>query len=79
MLLDDEDEPGEHAVAPGAEGASNGFILENGQNDEYPNTDTVTLGEAFRIVRHVLVHGAPPPDTVWKSDRRVVTAGRPAP
>ncbi|MFD9484169.1 hypothetical protein [Streptomyces sp. NPDC059991] len=69
MLLDDEDGPGEHAVALGAEGASNGFILENGQNDEYPHTGTVTLGEAFRIVRHVLIHGALPPDTVWNADR----------
>ncbi|MFI1170027.1 hypothetical protein [Streptomyces melanogenes] len=68
MLLDGEAGSGEHVVAPGAEGVSDGFILENGQNDEYPDTDTVTLGEALRIVQHVLAHGGPPPDTVWNAD-----------
>ncbi|SCF56397.1 hypothetical protein [Streptomyces sp. Ncost-T10-10d] len=54
MLLDGEGNPGEHASDPGAEERSDGFILENGQNDEYPDEDTVLLGEAFRIVHHIL-------------------------
>ncbi|MFC9586620.1 hypothetical protein ACFVJ8_27855 [Streptomyces yangpuensis] len=41
MLLEDEGDPGEHAVAPGAEGSSDGFVLSNGQSDEYPDEDTV--------------------------------------
>ena len=41
MLLDGEGDPGGHAVDPGADGLSDGFVLANGQNDEYPNEDTV--------------------------------------
>ncbi|SOD88007.1 hypothetical protein [Streptomyces sp. Ag109_G2-15] len=69
MLLDGEGDPGEHASDPGAEDWSDGFILENGQNDEYPDEDTVLLGEAFRIVRHILAHGIPPADAAWTVDR----------
>lgn len=69
MLLDGEDDPGEHASDPGAEDWSDGFILENGQSDEYPDEDTVLLGEAFRIVRHILTHGIPPTDAAWTADR----------
>ncbi|MGW2947949.1 YcxB family protein [Streptomyces sp. NPDC001226] len=45
-LLDDEADPGEHAVDPEAVGSSEGFVLSNGQHDEYPNEDTVPLEEA---------------------------------
>lgn len=54
MLLDGEGDPGEHAVDPGAEGWSEGFVLGNGQHDEYPNEDTVRLTEGFRIVERIL-------------------------
>ncbi|MCX4966797.1 hypothetical protein OHA98_18530 [Streptomyces sp. NBC_00654] len=43
--------------------------LENAQNDEYPDEDTVPLDDAFRIVRHVISHSTPPPDTAWTIDR----------
>ncbi|MGW4030138.1 hypothetical protein ACWEFL_12575 [Streptomyces sp. NPDC004838] len=69
MLLDGEGDPGEHASDPGAEDWSDGFVLENGQNDEYPDEDTVPLGEAFRIVRHIVAQGTPPPDAAWTVDR----------
>ncbi|MFB7914813.1 hypothetical protein [Streptomyces sp. NPDC056061] len=69
MLLDGVGDPGEHATDPGAEVWSDGFVLENGQDDEYPDEDTVPLDEAFRIVRHLLAHGTPPPDTSWTIDR----------
>ncbi|MGK5558369.1 hypothetical protein ACSNOI_42890 [Actinomadura kijaniata] len=68
-LTDGPGDPGGHAVSPGAGGRSGGFVLENGQDDEYPDADTVPLAEAFRIVRHVLAHGAPPPDAAWAVDR----------
>lgn len=68
MLLDGEGDPGEHAVAPGADGWSDGFVLSNGQDDEYPDEDTVPLAEAFRIVRHIVAHGTPPEDAPWKAD-----------
>ncbi|MEU5989806.1 hypothetical protein ABZ806_12605 [Spirillospora sp. NPDC047418] len=69
MLLDGEGDPGEHALAPGADGWSGGFVLSNGQDDEYPDEDTVPLAEAFRIVRHILARDTPPEDAPWKIDR----------
>jgi hypothetical protein len=68
-LLDDEDDPGRHAVDPGSDGYSSGFVLANGQHDEYSNQDTVPLPEALRIVRHVLTEASPPADTTWMIDR----------
>ncbi|MER5465511.1 hypothetical protein ABT010_33445 [Streptomyces sp. NPDC002668] len=68
MLLDDEAEPGEHAVTPEAAGRSKGFILANGQHDEYPDEDTAPLADALRIVDHILTAGAPPGDTAWSVD-----------
>lgn len=69
MLLDGAGDPGEHAVDPGAEGRSEGFVLANGQSDEYPDEDTVPLAEAFRIVAHILAAGSPPADAAWAVDR----------
>ncbi|MEU6270983.1 hypothetical protein ABZ871_00950 [Streptomyces populi] len=39
MLLDGKGDPGGHAVAPGAGGSSAGFVLSDGQHDEYPDED----------------------------------------
>ncbi|MDX8147032.1 hypothetical protein SK854_33320 [Lentzea sp. BCCO 10_0061] len=69
MLLDGEGDPGEHAAAPEATGSSDGFVLSNGQNDEYPDTDTVPIGEALRIVEHVVREGSWPADAHHVSDR----------
>ncbi|KUO04015.1 Imm1 family immunity protein [Streptomyces caeruleatus] len=69
MLLDDEDDPGAHAADPGAEGQSGGYVLMNGQCDEYPDADTVPLAEALRIARHLLDSGTPPPEMPWAVDR----------
>ncbi|MFE3205914.1 hypothetical protein [Embleya sp. NPDC059237] len=69
MLLDGVGDPGEHATDPGAEGCGSGFVLANGQSDEYPNADTVPLAEAFRIVRHIVSAGIPPADASWAIDR----------
>lgn len=69
MLLDDEDDPGGHAVDPGADGTSGGFLLANGQCDTYPDEDTVPLAEALYIVRHILLTGSPPADAAWAVDR----------
>ena len=69
MLLDGDGDPGEHAVEPGARGSSAGFVLSNGQHDEYPNEDTVAIGEAFRIVDHIVSRGSWPPDTQRVADR----------
>ncbi|MFJ8670274.1 hypothetical protein [Streptomyces sp. NPDC093600] len=69
MLLDGEGDPGEHAVAPGAEGSSEGFVLSNGQHDEYLDKDTVPIGEAFRLVEHIVSTGSWPADARWVVDR----------
>ncbi|MER5748154.1 hypothetical protein [Streptomyces sp. NPDC002225] len=69
MLLDHAGDPGEHATDPGAEGWSDGYVLANGQEDEYPDADTVPLAEGLRIVRHILATGRPPSDASWTVDR----------
>ncbi|MFE7217072.1 hypothetical protein ACFU93_46350 [Streptomyces sp. NPDC057611] len=69
MLLHGEDDPGEHAVAPGASGSSKGFVLANGQHDEYPDEDTLPLAEALQVVQHILTTGAPLPHAAWSIDR----------
>jgi len=69
VLLAEEGDPGEHAVDPGAAGVSEGFVLSNGQLDAYPDEDTVPIGEAFRIVEHIVGTGAWPVDAHWVVDR----------
>ncbi|MFF0052194.1 hypothetical protein [Streptomyces sp. NPDC005498] len=69
VVLEGEGDPGEHAVDPGADGSSEGFVLSNGQHDEYPDEDTVPLEEAFRIVDHIVSKGSWPPNARWVVDR----------
>ncbi|MFP8943370.1 hypothetical protein ACLIYM_18320 [Streptomyces fenghuangensis] len=69
MLLETEGDPGGHAVVPGAVGSSRGFVLSDGQHDEYPDEDTVPIGEAFRLVEHIVGTGTWPADACWVADR----------
>ncbi|MFC7266061.1 hypothetical protein [Streptomyces lutosisoli] len=69
MLLDHEDDPGEHAITPKVAGRSGGFVLTNGQHDEYPDEDAVPLTEALRTINQVLTTGGPPADAAWSIDR----------
>lgn len=70
LLLERDDDPGEHAVSPEAgPDLSGGFRLANGQEDEYPDADTVPIAEGLRIVDHVLRTGGWPDDAPWVSDR----------
>jgi hypothetical protein len=69
LLLEDEGDPGEHAVDPGPQGSSDGFVLSNGQDDEYPDEDTVSLREAFRLVKQIVATGSWPADALWMVDR----------
>lgn len=69
VLLEEEGDPGEHAVDPGVGGSSDGFALSRGQHDEYPNEDTVPIGEAFRLVEHIVGAGFWPADARWVVDR----------
>lgn len=47
---------------PGAQGSSDGFALSNGQDDEYPDGDTVPIIEAFRLAEHIVGTGSRPAD-----------------
>lgn len=69
MLLQGGDDPGEHAVSPGAEGSSDGFVLCNGQDDAYPDEDTVPIREACRLVEQIVGTGSWPTDASWVTDR----------
>ncbi|MFD4482126.1 hypothetical protein ACFWPU_39280 [Streptomyces sp. NPDC058471] len=69
MLLEEEGDPGEHAVDPGAQGSSDGFVLSNGQHDQYPDEDTVPIGEAFELVEQIIGTGSWPTDACWAVDR----------
>ncbi|MER5349342.1 hypothetical protein ABT093_03265 [Kitasatospora sp. NPDC002551] len=69
LLLEGEGDPGEHAVDPSADGESDGFLLANGQCDEYPDRDTVPLPGALRIVDHIVTTGSWPSDAPWVADR----------
>ncbi|WP_328718865.1 hypothetical protein OHT52_04735 [Streptomyces sp. NBC_00247] len=60
MLLGEDGDPGEHAADPGAEGTSTGFVLSTGQHDAYPDRDTVPIGEALRLVEHIVSTGSWP-------------------
>ncbi|MDX5569764.1 hypothetical protein PYK79_49700 [Streptomyces sp. ID05-04B] len=57
MLLEAEGDPGEYAVEPGAMGSSEGFVVSNGQHDEYPDEDAVPIGEAFQARGAHCQHG----------------------
>lgn len=69
MLLEEAGDPGEHAVDPGAQGSSDGFVLSDGQDDEYPDEDTVPVHEAFRLIEHIVGTGSWPTDAHWVVDR----------
>ncbi|MFI8389460.1 hypothetical protein [Streptomyces sp. NPDC085540] len=69
VVLFDGEYGEQHAVDPGASGSSEGFVLSNGQDDEYPDEDTVPIGEAFRLVEHIVSTGSWPADARWVVDR----------
>ena len=67
VLLTGEDDPGSHAIDPLATGQQSGYVLNNGQDDTYPNRDTLPVDAALRTVRLIL-DGEVPPDITWKTD-----------
>lgn len=69
LLLDDDGDPGEHAVDPTAAASeSNGYRLGNGQVDTYPDADTVPFETAMRLV-HDIITGHPRRPADWCIDR----------
>lgn len=69
ILMTDADDPGEHAIDPGAEGSSDGFLLLNGQNDRYANRDTVEFHTGLRSLRQLIDSGTWPEDVHRENDR----------
>jgi hypothetical protein len=57
VLLQEEGDAGENLTSPGATGVSGGYILDNGQSDEYSDRDTVPLEDAIRAIGHIVAHG----------------------
>jgi len=61
---------GEHVVDPESSDAhSRGFVLSNGQVDDYPVRDTVGLEMAFDALRVLIDTGNRSDDHVWVIDR----------
>ena len=56
-----------HATDPLADGLSGGFLLDNGQEDEYRDRDTVALPRALAVIDHILTRSAPPAEG-WSVD-----------
>lgn len=56
-----------HATDPLANGPSGGFLLDNGQEDEYQDRDTVALPRALSVIDHILTYSAPPAEG-WSVD-----------
>ena len=69
MVMNHPGDAGEHAIDPDAPGSSSGFVLENGQSDEYADRDTVARQDARRILRSLLTTGQVPPGVPWEVDR----------
>jgi hypothetical protein len=67
VVMDEEGDPGRHAVSPGSEGVSDGYVLGNGQEDEYPDADTISLRDGLEELR-ALVDGRSTLGA-WRSDR----------
>ena len=69
ILLAGVGDAGEHAVDPTGQGESTGYVLDNGQVDEYRDADTIPLPEAKRLLSSLVTHGTFPPDAPVHVDR----------
>lgn len=48
-------------------GSRGGFLLDNGQEDEYDDVDTVAIPDALNVIAYILTLGTPPQED-WKVD-----------
>jgi hypothetical protein len=69
MVMNHPGDAGEHAIDPDARGSSSGFVLENGQSDEYADRDTYATKNARRNLQSMLTTGQEPPGEPWEIDR----------
>jgi hypothetical protein len=59
---------GMQAIEPAAgQGSQDGYVLENGQRDNYPDRDTVSVDRAIEAVRHIVDSNTPDPRLQWRS------------
>ena len=68
-VLNGVGDPGEHAIDPTGRGQSTGYVLDNGQVDTYPDTDTIPLPEAQRLLLSLVTHGTFPREAPVQVDR----------
>ena len=72
MLLTDDNPAGFHAISRNEtepDEAIN-FLLDNGQMDEIEYSDTVSLSDAFRALKHFYENGGMASFILWHSDSR---------
>lgn len=70
MLLDHQGDAGAHLIDPrGGDEPVDGFVLANGQVDEYAERDTVPLATALDVLRSLIDGGEPRADHRWTIDR----------
>lgn len=69
MLLREAGDEGEHAIDPDASGKQDGYVLGNGQNDAYPNRDTIALDTARIVVEQIIDRDDRPSGVRWQVDR----------
>ncbi|KUO09817.1 hypothetical protein AQJ58_22465 [Streptomyces sp. DSM 15324] len=50
-------------------GRPDGVVLPYGRDEEYGDEDTVSISEAFRLVKHIVGTGSWPTDACWVVDR----------
>lgn len=67
VVMDHEGDAGQHLADPVGVGVSGGYVLDNGQVDEYPDRDTVELAAALDAVRGIV--GGSRASLMWVSDR----------
>ncbi|WP_329376053.1 hypothetical protein OG625_01265 [Streptomyces sp. NBC_01351] len=68
VLLEREDEPGEHLVDPRGEGFSGDYRLSNGQVDTYADRDTVAFDVAGHALAHFIEHDTWPTEVTVETD-----------
>ena len=69
MYLAEEGDAGYHAIDPaGSPEVERGYELSNGQEDTWPDSETVSSDNALPIVEHLLQHDERWPRMAWHND-----------
>jgi hypothetical protein len=69
MYLAEEGDAGYHAVDPASSPeVERGYVLSNGQRDEWPDCETVSSDNALPIVEHLLRYNERWPGVAWNND-----------